>query len=145
MLKSGSRFWLAMLAVILLGSFGACSEKPTVRPGEGTEGDTLDVVLVGDPAVIGVIPGVAPTLEPDRVPVNRGDHIRWANPFGVTVTVHLQRAPVTPTVVEIPPDGVGMVTVLTEAPFGVYKYDITLDVEGERIVVDPHIDVRPKG
>jgi len=101
----------------------------------------MDVALEGDPAEVGIVPTAAPTLNPDRVAVNRGGHIRWRNPFEVTVTIHLERAPVTPTVLEILPGQVGVVAVLTEAPLGEYKYDVTLVVDGEVIVVDPYIDV----
>ena len=152
MLKIVYRFCPVFAVMILVGAVGSCGDGTQARvPSvpDSAEGiqvpDTTEVELLGDPAVVGLLPGAAPTLDPDRVAVNRGDLIRWRNPFEVTVTIHLERAPVTPTVVEILPGEVGVVAVLTEAPIGSYKYDVTLVVGGETIIVDPYIDVEEEG
>ncbi len=104
----------------------------------GVVGVTFD----GDPRIVGYVSSVVPTVDPDLIPVHRGDQIQWTNPFRVPVTVHLQRAPVTPTEVIVQPGETGTAVVLKEAMRGLYKYDVTLEGGGKTITVDPYIDVQ---
>ncbi len=150
MLKVVSWTWSAVPVLVLAGALVSCgevnrdgSDAPTTSQDPRAGSDTLDVAITGDPTVVGFNPAVPPGVDPDTLPANRGNYIRWRNPFAVPVSVHLERAPVTPTLVEIPPGGFGWVAVLHEAREGTYKYSITLTVGGQVVELDPYIDVPP--
>ena len=151
MLKHVSWHWLAVPVLVLAGALVSCGgvdqEIPDSEPTQEVVGavpETLDVAITGDTTVVGFDRAVPPGVDPDTLPANRGNYIRWQNRLTVPVFVHLDRAPVTPTLVEIPPRGFGWATVLTEAREGTYKYSITLTTAGGQVVeLDPHIDVPP--
>ena len=136
MLKSESRFWLAVLAVILLGSFGACT---WIAGFFSTQRDfTVHHVRIGratDSLIYSLDPVTAFPL----------DFIEWSHSLSETVIVELQGVPVTPQRQVLPEGVTERVMVWDSAASGTYKYVVkVVRALGDTLVFDPHIDVRPK-
>ncbi len=138
MLMRALRFSPMLLALVFIGFIGSCAQAPD---------DDAEEDPVSPPATVPVVMSLVDAIigfEPETVVVGRGDHISWENTLGGPVTIHLERVPVTPTVLEIAPGETGFATVLDEARDGRYKYAVTLVREADTIVADPYVGVEPK-
>ena len=136
MLKREFRFWPAVVVIALLGSLGACTWFPGLFPSRiVVETHRVEVLRTGDEISFSLDPVIAHPL----------DFIEWSHDFSETVIVELQGVPVTPGRQVIPESVTGMVMVWDTASDGHYKYVVkVVRAVGDTIVVDPHIDVRPK-
>ncbi|NIN70783.1 MAG: hypothetical protein GTO46_02380 [Gemmatimonadetes bacterium] len=132
--------WLLFLIIgLALGYWYAtsCAPPPPTR-------------VAGVEVVVGVTGDTAPfSIIPDPVTTRRGDTIRWVHPTADSLIIDLRGDPLgLPTadsLLSVAAGDTASTTIRLDAPFGTYKYSVTVRVGAQRDTEDPHIIVEEEG
>jgi hypothetical protein len=124
--------WLLLLVIGLAVGYWYSSMRCVVVPAQARE---VTVGVTGDSAPFSIIPDPATT--------RRGDSIRWFHPTADSLIIDLRGDPLgLPTadsLVSVASGDTASTMIRLDAPYGTYKYAVTVRVGAQRETVDPHI------
>jgi hypothetical protein len=127
--------WLLLFVVGLLVGYWYATTRPCTPTPTQVAGREVVVGVTGDTAPFSIIP--------DPVTTRRGDRILWVHPTADSLIIDLRGdslgLPTADEVLSVAAGDTASTTIRADAPFGTYKYSVTVRVGGQRESVDPHI------
>jgi hypothetical protein len=82
------------------------------------------------------------TIDPDPVTVRRGDQIRWVHTGSVdSLKIDLGRVPAAPSLPAVASADTAVAAIAIGAPFGTFKYSVTVVAGGQSVTEDPQVVV----